>query len=140
MNRKLVYWAMAIAAAGGCSKEAEQSSEADRLAGTWQWLRTDGGIAFHIHETPSSTGHNIDLKMAADGTYALYTNGAQTSGGTYALEKRTCIHDHTEKTYINFSADVDVMVERVNKETLDVSDEAYDGVGSSYKRKQQASE
>ncbi len=119
----------------GCSKQVEKSTVEKSLVGTWQWVRTDGGFAFHIHETPVTTGKNIDLKIASDGKYSIYTNSVLTSEGTYVLEKRKCIHDLTDKTFINFSSDYDFMVEQIDKMNLEVSDEAHDGIGSSYKRK-----
>ena len=119
----------------GCSKQVEKSTVEESLVGTWQWVRTDGGFAFHIHETPVSTGKNVDLKVSPDGKYSIYTNGALTSNGTYTLETRQCIHDHTDKTFINFSSGSGFMVEKIDNQHLDVSDEAHDGVGSSYKRK-----
>ena len=84
------------------------------LAGTWQWVRTDGEIGYHLHETPVSTGKNIDLKIGFDNKYYIYTNGYLTSEGTYLLETRKCIHDHTDKSFINFSSptDYDLMVEK----------------------------
>ncbi len=114
-----------------CSKQDAEAS----IVGTWQWLRTDGGFAFHIHDTPASTGKNIDLKIMPNGKYAVYTNGALTSQGTYTLEHRQCIHDHSQKTFIQFSADTGLMVESLDNDHLEVSDEAHDGVGSSYQRK-----
>jgi hypothetical protein len=117
-----------------CSKNDETAAVAS-LAGNWQWVSTDGGIAAHIHETPANTGKNIELKITADGTYTVYTNGQLSSAGTYTIETRKCIHDHANKPFIIFSADRDVMIENLDVISLEVSDEAYDGVGSLYKRK-----
>jgi hypothetical protein len=124
-----------ISLAIGCSKSQEKSSMQENLAGTWQWIRTDGGIAAHIHNTPANTGKNVELKITADGKYAIYTNDILTAEGTYTLETKRCIHDHTDKTFINFSSDQDLMVEKLTNDQLDVSDDAYDGFASVYKRK-----
>ena len=138
MNYKLIYFLVTILVTVsiiGCSKQVEKSTVEASLVGTWQWVRTDGGLAFHIHETPVTTGKNLDLKITSDGKYSKYTNGALTSNGTYTLEMRQCIHDHTEKTFVNLSSDSDFMVENIDNDHLEVSDEAHDGVGSQYKRK-----
>jgi hypothetical protein len=124
-----------IVVMAGCSKQKEKPSIQEKLTGTWQWASTDGGIAAHIHRTPANTGKNVDLKITADGKYAIFTNDILTSEGTYTLETRKCIHDHANKTYIKFSSDPDFMVEYVDAERLEVSDEAYDGLGSKYRRK-----
>ena len=138
MTTKLVCLLMTVMVIGfttACSKQGKKPIVEENLVGTWQWVRTDGGIAFHIHETPASTGKNIDLIINSDGKYFIYTNGNLTSDGTYALETRKCIHDHAIKTFINFSSDLDLMVEIIDEESLEVSDEAHDGLASSYKRK-----
>lgn len=119
----------------GCSKQDGKSSVKESLIGEWQWVRSDGGFAFHIHETPITTGKNIDLKITFDGKYSIYTNNVLTSSGTYTLETRQCIHDHTNKTFVNFSSDPGFMVETIDNDLLGVSDEAHDGIGSNYKRK-----
>lgn len=118
-----------------CSKEVHTPSVKEGLIGTWEWVGTDGGIANHIHKTPANTGKNVDLKITSDGKYSVYTNGVLTSNGTYVLSTRKCIHDHADKTLIDFSSDYDVMVERIDEENLEVSDEGFDGLGSGYKRK-----
>jgi hypothetical protein len=135
---------MLIALAAACSKhnnilsgtepQDDHQPSYTTLTGTWQWVRTDGGIGFHIHDTPQSTGKKIELKLAADGTYAVFTNDTKTTAGTYTLETKTCIHDGKPKTYIRFSSDQGFMVEKVDTHYLEVSDEFYDGVGSQYKR------
>jgi hypothetical protein len=120
-----------------CIKQANKISNDTGLAGTWQWVSSDGGISNNIHNTPSSTGKNIDLIITSDNKYFLYTNSILTSQGTYVLEIRSCIHDHKDKTLINFSSafEQDMMVEKLDKDHLELSDEVYDGTGSSYKRK-----
>jgi hypothetical protein len=119
-----------------CSKNAhyQKSGHDSRLTGTWQWERTDGGIGNHIHETPQSTGKNIVLKLSADSTYILFTNDEITAQGTYRIENRTCIHDHTSKPFLIFSASAGMMVEKQDAEHLSLSDEKHDGTKSLYKR------
>ena len=108
----------------------------ESLAGTWKWQRTDGGIAFHIHETPASTGKNIELVLTADGKYRFLTNGSISSQGNYQLSTQKSIRDHEQKTFIDFSSisDRDMLVEKFDANELHLSDNAYDGVGSVYTR------
>jgi hypothetical protein len=102
-------------------------------------LGTDGGFANNIHETPSSTGNNIILKFANDDKYFYYKNGNLISYGTYTLETRKCIHDHNDKPFINFSSTSDpgLMIEKLDSNNLELSDEAYDGAGSIYRRQRE---
>ncbi|MGV3504855.1 MAG: hypothetical protein ACO1O1_14190 [Adhaeribacter sp.] len=109
------------------------------LAGKWEWVSTDGGIANHIHETPQASGKAIVLELDNNLTYREYLNGTLSSQGTYFLSKGTCIHDHQEKDVLTFSGDVlfagqqHLMVERLNNLNLYLSDENADGVESRFK-------
>ncbi|MEI6948881.1 hypothetical protein V9K67_16965 [Paraflavisolibacter sp. H34] len=119
-----------------CSKHNDQEPAADRINGNWEWVRTDGGIAHHIHETPRSTGRQIEVSLTTDRKYWIYTNGVLTARGTYTLEKKQCIHDRQLKPLIRFSSSADSvrMVETITPDTLLLSDEAYDGLTSQYRR------
>lgn len=139
MNNKSIGFLATIIVIGfttACSKQVEQSAVEKELAGTWQWVSTDGGLAGHIHETPASTGKNVSLKITTDGKYSIITNGVSTSEGTYVLEKGKCIHDHTNKTVINFSSSAinDLMIEKVDSTKLKLTDENYDGTETLYER------
>jgi hypothetical protein len=116
------------------TKAADGNGSKDGLVGAWQWVRTDGGIGYNIHQTPLSTGKQVALKLVADSTYAVYTNNIITSHGTYRIEMRTCIHDHNQKPFLLFSAGNGLMIEAQNTDSLILSDENMDGVESIYKR------
>jgi hypothetical protein len=124
-----------------CNEEPEIQNQdilaAEPLTGTWEWARTTGGIAAHIYETPSSTEKTVELRFLHDMKYLRYENGVIQSQGTFALIKKACIHSTNEKWFINFSneQDQDFMIERLEEETLETSDEMYDGVSSQFKRK-----
>lgn len=135
-----------VVLAAACSKHTDTETGSGnnqggdtKLVGTWRWVRTDGGIGDNIHETPLSTGNQMALTFTAGGTYLIYTNGVKTSEGTYTLQAKTCIHDLTDKMYINFSADQDLMVEKIDNKNLWLSDEFYDGLGSLYKKSEASS-
>lgn len=120
-----------LASLVACTRETTNTPPAS-LEGDWQWVQSDGGIANNIHNTPASTGKSLVLKLTAGGEYVYYTNGVENTRGTYTLETRTCIHDQREKTFIQFSACPGQMVEALNGTTLTLSDEAFDGVSSTY--------
>jgi hypothetical protein len=107
------------------------------IVGEWEWIRTDGGFAYHIHETPASTNENIEWVFTDKKRYSIYINGTLTSEGTYSLTKRSCIHSQEDKSWIDFSSssDQDMMIEKIDAEILELSDESYDGIGSQFKRK-----
>lgn len=117
-----------------CSREVAPSSGERGLAGTWMWVRSEGGFSNTIH-TPSSTGDHIDMELRADGKYIIRTNNTVSSEGTYSTSEQRCIHDHREKPYISFSNDHGLMIERITADSLYVSDEFFDGFNKVYIRK-----
>lgn len=116
-----------------CTKEKPEDDGA-ALAGVWQWVRSDGGIGNNIHYTPATTGKQVTLKLTADRRYFFYSHNVLTSEGTYTLETSTCIHDGKQKTLINFSGCPDQMIHLLDDKSLQLSDEAHDGISSQYSR------
>lgn len=114
-----------------CKKEKNPFRQ---LVGKWQWVSTRGGIAFNIHDTPASTGKEVQLDFSKDARYFIYTNGILSSSGIFTLVQKKCIHDGTNKPFIHFSNNEDQMIHLLNNTDLEVSDEAADGVGSIYVR------
>lgn len=141
MSTRLVFALLLCVIITSCSKSnllSTKQATDEGLAGTWQWLRTDGGIAFNVHDTPQSTGKEVVLQLGADGRFAYVVNNIETASGTYTLETRTCIHDGTQKTFVNLSGCPGFMIEKLEAQRLETSDENYDGVGSEYARVSQS--
>lgn len=105
------------------------------LKGQWQWESTEGGMAAHIYDTPSSTGKEIELEIKKDKKFVEYTNGRVTASGSYSFKKEKCIHDHTEKSVLVLSSGKELMIESLDAEYLVLSDENYDGLTFRYRRK-----
>ena len=117
----------------GCSK---QMGNAEGLTGTWEWKSTDGGLANHLHQTPSTTGIKEQLKLTNGLQYIRYKDGFVTEEGTYTLSEKACIHDKKLKSVIQFSdAAGALMVENVDPQQLILSDEHFDGLEIRYERK-----
>ncbi|WP_269242078.1 hypothetical protein [Flavobacterium limnophilum] len=116
-----------------CSDNDDSSGK--NLTGTWSWVRTDGGFAFHIHDTPASTGKYIDLKFTSDGKFFYYTNGILSSEGTYQFSTQKSIVDGTYKKSIVFSVGGEMIIAKLDNTNLELDDNNYDGIGSSYTRK-----
>lgn len=115
------------------SKTGSHNQESASVTGTWQWVQSNGGFAYHV-ETPASAGKQLNLNLT-DSTYTYYLNNTVSLQGTYHTELRTCIHDHTQKPFLNFSGAQGLMIESQHSDTLFLSDENYDGMGSIYTRK-----
>lgn len=119
-----------------CSKKDDIPVNDTSLAGTWRWTNTDGGIAAHIHDTPASTGKEVNLVLSNNNQYAFYTNGVLSSSGTFTILDRQCPHTGSSKQYIDFSdpADTDMTIETVVTSTLFLSDDFMDGTTSRFIR------
>src|SRR5918993_649907 len=99
----IVGFALSIHAS--CNKSAAKVAVDERLVGGWQWIRTDGGIANNIHETPASTGKEKVLFLRADHTYSISINNVPESEGHFNIESKKCIHDGETKPFIRFEHD-----------------------------------
>lgn len=117
-----------------CSREVNPATGEKGLAGTWMWVRSDGGLSYNI-QTPASTGDHIDMELHADGKYIIRKNNSVNSEGTYTTSLQRCIHDHKDKPYISFSNDQGLMIERITIDSLYVSDEFFDGFNRIFIRK-----
>lgn len=119
-----------------CSKKiapVQQTITDKELMGTWKWVRSSGGFANQTR-TPESTGENRSIQFANDHQYFMYINESIISYGTYSIETRQCIHDHTSKPWINFSSpnDKDQMIEKMEDPNIELSDDVYDGFENFY--------
>jgi len=116
-----------------CSDNDDNSVDKN-LIGTWSWVSSSGGIA-GTTETPASTGKNIDLKFTRDGKYFYYTNGIISSEGTYKFSTQKSIADGTTKKSIIFSTGGEMVIAKIDNSNLELDDNNYDGIGSSYIKK-----
>ncbi|HAO47750.1 MAG TPA: hypothetical protein PLZ45_15830 [Ferruginibacter sp.] len=125
-----------LLAVSSCTKPAKDDTGTG-LAGDWDWVQTDGGIANHIHETPASTGKNIVLRISGNNSYQVITNGVITNQGTIDFTSQVCIHDNSSKKVIVFSnpLELPMMIEKPIGSTLELSDNANDGILVQYRRK-----
>ena len=116
-----------------CSVENSNVVVDKNLIGTWNWISSSGGIAGTTN-TPASTEKNIALKFTSDNKYFYYTNGVISSEGTYKFSTQKSIVDGTFKKSIVFSAGGEMIIDKIDNTNLYLSDNYYDGCGSSYIR------
>ncbi len=111
------------------------------IVGKWNWVSTDGGFNFHIHETPSTIGKEIILSLAQDSTYFISENNNIISEGTYRLSYKESIYTGKMELFISYQNNYSNqnviyagIINLKNETDLEIADNWCDGVGSSYKR------
>lgn len=123
-----------------CEKDNDSLRTDSGLIGTWEWLRTDGGIAFHIHESPYTTGNTYLLKFTADSMITIYENDINIFTGNYLIEKEKSIYSGEIEDFILIAENYNIQslvisgIIKVDNDSLTIDDNCYDGVGSSYIR------
>ena len=124
-----------------CSTEDDAQIRHADLIGEWNWVRTDGGIGFHIHETPETTGKTVQITLNGDYTYSLFENDQEVSSGIWQLTMKESIYSGEEERYIEFSEDyqnqylvLKGIIYGLEKDTLRLGDNYHDGVASRYAR------
>jgi hypothetical protein len=130
----LLAGASMICLAFGCSKQTAFSVSEAQLYGSWNWVQTDGGIAYNVHETPASTGKNKLLEFRKNNTCVITINGRVTASGIYQLKTVTSIYDGKEKQLIEFADLPENLILGVTGTTLTLADNAYDGLTSIYQK------
>jgi len=113
-----------------CSKNSDLTWD---VAGKWNWESTSGGF-IGVHDTPASTGKHIILELTPGNQFTLYTNGVQTTKGTYTIRMRDYYYGG-QKRYIEFSNNMpsDFIVE-LTPTSLQLGDGVADGFSYRYKR------
>jgi hypothetical protein len=131
-------------AIGLISCSSQSNSTNTDLYGKWNWVSTDGGIGFHIHNTPASTGNAIQLILLKDNTFSIIKNGKEVSSGTYEItsqksiftgemEKFITCHQITENQEpLNIVTEGILKVSEANK--LEIKNNYPDGIGSVFER------
>jgi len=124
-----------------CSTEDDAQIRHADLIGEWNWVRTDGGIGFHIHETPETTGKRVQITLNGDYTYSLFENDQEVSSGIWQLTMKESIYSGEEERYIELSEDyqnqylvLKGIIYGLEKDTLRLGDNYHDGVASRYAR------
>ena len=82
MNRRLLLALAWLALAPACSNPG--GPDARQIYGSWDWLRSCGGIAGHC-ETPATAGYTERFVFETPGGYRRYRNDVVIERGTFAV-------------------------------------------------------
>ena len=139
--KKLIYLLILTLGITSCSSDSDHNIEINNsdLIGKWNWTSTNGGIDFHIRETPESTGKTIQLILMENYNYSITENGNEISNGTYELIMKESIYSGELERYIQIPENQQyagiiikgiIKAYEVNK--LHISDNNYDGIESEF--------
>ena len=125
-----------------CSSDDGTSIDNADLIGNWNWTNTDGGIGFHIHETPESTGKIIYLNLNGNYEYSVTENAIKIANGTYNLILKKSIYSEKmerfielqtiDQQYLGFVKNGIINIDQNGK--LNISDNNTDGITSEFVR------
>ncbi len=123
----------------GCTDELVSLAPNSGITGKWNWSSTNGGLAAHIHETPETTGKTVQLILNEDLTYKVLENNEEVSSGKYKLTKEESIYSGELGDYIIIGDNLQIssvvlkgIIRITEGSILTISDNAYDGIGSSF--------
>jgi hypothetical protein len=122
-----------------CSSNDETKIENSDIIGKWNWISTDGGFAFNIHEKPT-TGNTFQLSLMKNYVYSIAQNGNEVESGTYELVmKRSIYSGEMERFIICYAKNqqlqsvvINGIIKVYETNKLDISDNNYDGIGSGF--------
>jgi hypothetical protein len=125
-----------------CDKNDETKTVDTGIVGKWNWVRTEGGLAFHIHDTPESTGKSIQLYLNDKKEYTTIVNQKIVSSGTYDISMQKSIYSGKSEAYIRLTPDNEAQnpavlrgnIKVTGNTTLTINDNCYDGCGSMFER------
>jgi len=137
--KKLVYLFVISLGIISCNSNNDTEIDNSDIVGKWNWINTDGGISYNIHETPQTTGKTIYLNLMKNYEYSLTVNGIEISSGIYELimeksiysgeiERSIQIPENQKATEINIKG----IIKTSETNKLDILDNNYDGIGSSF--------
>ncbi|WP_029273461.1 hypothetical protein [Flavobacterium sp. KJJ] len=140
MRRIITFFILAIGFIS-CSSESKSNFQNSGIYGKWNWVSTDGGFAFHIHDTPASTGNSIQLSLSKDNTFSITKNGKEVVTGKYELTTQKSIYSGETEKYITCEMGenketLNIVTKGIitidDKNKLSISDNFNDGVGSGF--------
>jgi hypothetical protein len=139
--KKLITIFILILGVTSCSSDDEVKINNSDIVGKWNWFSTDGGIGYHIHENPESTGKEIELNLRQNYSYSIKENGTEISNGTYELSMRDSNYSTEQERFITCSGNyqnqnvvLSGIIRVINIDTLTISDNYDDGIGSGFKK------
>lgn len=118
----------------GCSKDTTTETTTDDLIGTWEWVRTTGGVA-GINDTPKTLGYTYKVTYTKEGRYLQYDKDNKlVYDYPYSFARNISIIDNLEHNMLVLNSSLDFSFE-IRNDSLFLFQEVYDGVNVTFVRK-----
>ena len=134
-----MLFSLTIALLINCNnKKSEQNSVIEKLAGTWIWIESSGGID---GSTTKAANENVALiEFGKDGTYRVFINGKEKEKTGFSLSQGKSIYSGDSAWLIKYgsSGQISPITQSImfkGQDTLFLNDECNDCMISAYKRK-----
>lgn len=114
-----------------CRSAEEEMLDNSNYVGTWNWIKTTGGLE-DVNLDPVSTGKTESITFTADNNYIIKENDKVVNEGTYSLSMFNSNTDHVQRVYIDFSNYPDKLVRSVTATELHLYDDKADGFDYTY--------
>ncbi len=125
-----------------CDKDDVADNRMKGFVGDWNWIQTDGGIAYHIHDTPESIEKSYRIILTDAYEISIIENELERVISSYALSLKESIYSGEPELFLEVSDDVQIpslvvngIITLVSADTLTIADNNYDGVGSTFVRR-----
>lgn len=136
---KPLYLILFFSIVFSCTNSKTELSQS--FVGKWSWVATDGGIGYHIHQTPESSGKVVFFYLLENNSFKIEINGVVTHSGTYAMSEKNSIYNGNLSPFITISENTDNepavfngIISSSENSQLQIADNNYDGVSSVYVR------
>ena len=116
------------------SIESKYSSDEERIIGTWNWIKTTGGIA-GIEDTPQSTGQTRTIVFDNEQIVKFYVNDSLTKEGVYRLGLAETIFHKDPEPVLFIDDSLWYAYSFPNDNKLILQENIYDGFVHEYRRK-----
>lgn len=122
-----------------CASSQVKKVDNTDVVGVWNWESTTGGFANSFNKNPETLGKKVQLTLQKNYEFSFAENDVIISKGTYSLEMKKSIYTNKPERFITLSNDythsdivLSGIIKKINEHTLEISDNNYDGLGSSF--------
>ena len=135
--RALVFASLLALAACDTATVDTESADAAGIVGTWDWERStyyETASGQPVTHTPATAGYTETYVFDADGSVAIYLNGALERSAPYAIRRRVYANGTQSEDVRLIIGDHDVGFD-VSGDRLVLDDRSVDGPLAHYRRR-----